>query len=301
MATETRELVGGEALFELLCRNWLLVNPLDPAYDDYFQGLNSVLDRSHLGTFHQRVGQFLGIKLRLKDERWRWWHDQKFTSDGLSLKEGPYKEIQERFVDDYFCRNPLKNKRVLDFACGNGFYTRKFASMGAKVLGIDTSEELIGIATRIHGELAEFSHVQSIEEEYNLLARLNGEFDAIFMQDVLLLLVNPEDGSASLDITQLLKLLRQSLKNGGSLYLMEPNATFWLASYYGDSGRPYAIVTEYMNRLFNVMPILPVIIDVMSKAGLALIEYEHPRPPQDTKSLKSNEFPSWDFMRFVPL
>ena len=37
----------------------------------------------------------------------------------------------------------LKGKKVLDIGCGNGYFTAQMAKQGAKVIGIDTSEEWI--------------------------------------------------------------------------------------------------------------------------------------------------------------
>lgn len=42
--------------------------------------------------------------------------------------------------------NIRKNERVLDLACGEGFFSREFHSRGAKVTGVDISEKLITIA-----------------------------------------------------------------------------------------------------------------------------------------------------------
>jgi len=40
----------------------------------------------------------------------------------------------------------VKDKRILDVACGQGFFCREFARLGAKVIGVDISAELIKIA-----------------------------------------------------------------------------------------------------------------------------------------------------------
>ena len=42
--------------------------------------------------------------------------------------------------------NPKKDENILDIACGQGVFSRKLASFGAKVTGIDASEKLIAIA-----------------------------------------------------------------------------------------------------------------------------------------------------------
>ncbi|MEP1208411.1 MAG: class I SAM-dependent methyltransferase [Rhizobiaceae bacterium] len=42
----------------------------------------------------------------------------------------------------------LHGKRVLDFGCGEGFYSRRLARLGAEVVGIDFSTKMISIAKR---------------------------------------------------------------------------------------------------------------------------------------------------------
>ena len=41
-----------------------------------------------------------------------------------------------------------KGLRVLDLACGQGFFTRAFELEGAEVAGVDISSELIGLAQK---------------------------------------------------------------------------------------------------------------------------------------------------------
>ncbi|MDD4975382.1 MAG: hypothetical protein PHY93_13570, partial [Bacteriovorax sp.] len=97
---------------------------------------------------------------------------------------------------------------------------------------------------------------------------------------------------------------RRLLRPGGSLCAMEPNPSFWLANRYGDSAKPYAIVTEYRNSVFNVAPTLDRLLPVMGKAGLALKDLQHPAPVKSHSSEKYGyqaEFPIWDFFVFVPV
>ncbi len=40
----------------------------------------------------------------------------------------------------------IQNLKILDLACGDGFYTRMIKEMGAEITGIDISEEMIKLA-----------------------------------------------------------------------------------------------------------------------------------------------------------
>lgn len=47
-----------------------------------------------------------------------------------------------------------KGMRILDLACGQGFFSRKFAALGAAVAGSDISKELIAAATKRSPKIA---------------------------------------------------------------------------------------------------------------------------------------------------
>ena len=51
---------------------------------------------------------------------------------------------------------PARGDKILDLACGNGFFSGEFAAAGAEVLGVDISPELIGIAEKKHGSGVRF-------------------------------------------------------------------------------------------------------------------------------------------------
>ena len=288
--------LSGLELFNLLIRRWLLVKEDLEDYRLYLKVLISPLDRNHLGSFHQRVGQYLTIEKRIGAERWRWWHDQKFTKDGKKVNSGPYQDIQEEYFDKYFNSEKLNGKKVLDFGCGNGFYSNKLANLGAEVTAIDTSEDLINIAKNNCSKDINFIH---IDPNQKLEDVLNSNYDLIFMQDVLLILMKPENGKELENLDSLLSSLRRLLVKGGKLYTMEPNAVFWLAGRYGDSNNPYAVVTEYQNQVFNVVPTLPEVISKMSNSGFALIEYQHPKSNIGDQYV--NNFCIWDFMCFIAI
>lgn len=48
--------------------------------------------------------------------------------------------------------NLRDGQRLLDLACGQGFFAREFAKAGASVIGVDTSETLIAIARKRGGD-----------------------------------------------------------------------------------------------------------------------------------------------------
>lgn len=292
--------VSGAGLFRLLCTRRLLTARDGRAYTDYLQPLVSVLDPAHLGTFNDRVGRYLIRDLRLK-QSWRWWHDQKFTPDGLGIRPGPYKFVHEYFFDQYFGAKDLKGARVFDFACGNGHFAARFARLGAHVVGLDTAPELIDLANKNHGAIARFEWVDKPENvNAALAAHPPGSFDIVYMGDVFLILAMLPDAEAV--VSGLLAQFKRLLAPGGRIYMLEPSGIFWLASRLGPVGAPMVVLTEYRKMLHNVAPTFDRVCGLMTQGGFALVEYVHPHasPEADpvTKAF-ADRFPMWDFSAWM--
>jgi len=81
-----------------------------------------------------------------------------------------------------------KGEKVLDLACGQGYFAREFAKVGAQVVGADISKELIVQAQKLGGDIA--YHVAPADK---LAFAKDGEFDAVVC---VLALQNIEDLAA---------------------------------------------------------------------------------------------------------
>lgn len=101
----------------------------------------------------------------------------------------------------------LKNgASVLDVGCGGGTKSNYLASKGLDVLGIDFSDNMIGIASR------EVPNARFLVMDIKEIENLNENFDGIFMQAVLLHVPKNEvDGVLRKAVTK--------LNPGGSLYI----------------------------------------------------------------------------------
>jgi SAM-dependent methyltransferase len=262
----------------------------------------NLLDQDRLGSFHQRVGQFvlLGLKER---EPWRAWQNQKFSKDGLRLIGENYRQVQEPFFNKRFTDQDLSGKRILDFGCGNGYFSAKFADAGASVIALDSSGELMTLAKKNYGLRKELDFVlaETIPDSIKYLNSISAKsIDLIYLQDTLLLLLNPESGLRSDTLSELFQAFKRVLSVNGELAAMEPNAIFWLAGRYGDHDAPYVVVTEYRNHIFNVVPNLGEMLAPLAKAGFGLVEYSHPEHTDPTHGdyKYAKEFPIWDFLKF---
>lgn len=79
----------------------------------------------------------------------------------------------------------LKNKKILEFGCGSGYWTRIFAKKGAKCVGIDSSKEQIEIARM--AETKKPLRIKYVNGDITNLNRMkSSQFDIVFIEYVLL-------------------------------------------------------------------------------------------------------------------
>lgn len=92
---------------------------------------------------------------------------------------------------------PRPEELILDLGCGDGALTEKIAAHGARVVGIDTSKDLLA-AARERGLDARFIDAQQLP--------FQAEFDAVFSNAALHWMKRPDD---------VLRGVRQALRTGG--------------------------------------------------------------------------------------
>ncbi len=298
-------LYSGEQLFDLLVDEAILIKEKKDA-EMRCSKLDSLFDQKNLGTFHERVGQYVLLGLKEK-EPWRAWQNQKFTKNGKELIGNNYKQIQKPFFDNFFKNKNINGLSILDFGCGNGYFSNKLADLGANVTAMDMSKELLNLGIKNYKKNTSklnFLLVSDINNTISTLKKIKrNSVDIIYLQDTLLLLMNPENGLKNKDLHKLISTFKEILSDDGEIFAMEPNAIFWLSSRYGDDAKPFTIITEYRNQVFNVVPTIGEFISLFSNAGFGLSSLCHP-PHTDNKHedfAYINEFPVWDFMTFKKL
>lgn len=76
----------------------------------------------------------------------------------------------------------LKGKFVLDFGCGDGFYSVRFADVGAtEVIGLDSSQAFIDLANNMHAR----KNIRYVCADGNSLPFYEGQFDFVFANFVI--------------------------------------------------------------------------------------------------------------------
>ena len=122
-------------------------------------------------------------------------------------------QIDQHWQCDECTRSPLTGKTALDVGCGAGLLTEPLARLGATVVGLDASPELIEIA-RDHAAQSGLA----IDYRSGELAELNGTFDLITCMEVIEHVADP---------AAFVRALSRRLAPGGLLILSTPNATAW--------------------------------------------------------------------------
>ena len=270
---EGAEPISADDALTLARRLMLLVDDRE-RYHEYLNGRRlNVIDRAHHGNVHQRVGEYVLMRLRRSsvDE---WWAEQKFTEDRREPRPGLYRDVQWRFATGYYAEAGLEGERILDFGCGPGLFARLFARHGASVLGLDINSAHLETARRLAGEdgLGERCAFRelALPVQEGLAPLREERFDRIFLSDVLMFYFHPYDPSLELDPVDLIRRLAGLLAPGGRIEILEPNGVFWQQPWLGSAERPYTILTEYRNRHYGVTPTLEQISRTAEAAGLAI-------------------------------
>ncbi|MFA6095953.1 MAG: class I SAM-dependent methyltransferase [Candidatus Paceibacterota bacterium] len=135
--------------------------------------------------------------------------------------------------------SPGKGMRILDIACGQGFFSHAFAAAGARVTGADISPELVEIARVRAGHNEEF-HVAPADH-LDMLS--SGTYDAA---TIVLALQNIER------MTDTLREAARLVKKGGKLVIALNHPAFRIPAHSAwgfdeASGARYRRVDEYLS------------------------------------------------------
>lgn len=103
---------------------------------------------------------------------------------------------------------------ILDLACGQGFFAREFSKVGAKVIGVDASQELIDFARKHRSNLTIKYHVS---EAHKLNFLQNNSIDKVL---IVLSLQNIEN------VQEVIKEISRVLRSKGKLYMVLNHPAF---------------------------------------------------------------------------
>jgi SAM-dependent methyltransferase len=295
-----RELVLDRAtLLTKLKAHFIIVDD-DAAYRLRFQPKRNVLDGERFGNFHQQHGRHMVLVNRVDPAAW--WMKQKFTPDRRSVRSDTlYGAVQWTFLERFSAERVQSGMEIVDLGCGTGVYANLIARRGAKVLGVDPSDEYLAVARANAAPGARFETMK-IGEPGGLDAIASGSVDMVLMSDALLFYFVPFYPGQKADIQILLGDIRRMLKPGGMFISLEPHAAFYLTPWLGSADRPFTIMTEYLHKWFGVVPPLSQMIRAFAEAGFAVTALEEIGPSDAFKAIDprgyafAHEFPLWQFI-----
>ncbi|AFW95480.1 methyltransferase [Anabaena sp. 90] len=147
--------------------------------------------------------------------------------DSIAKEYKESKELPMRLhIEAYTYFNMLGNlaeKSILDLACGEGFYTRKFKDQGAaKVVGVDISQKMIELARE--EETRKFQNIEYILGDVLELGEI-GSFDLVVASYLL------NYARSSEELLKMCKSIFANLKSGGRFVTINSNPSQAPVSY----------------------------------------------------------------------
>tara|TARA_B100000963_G_scaffold264724_1_gene232893 strand:- start:5842 stop:6945 length:1104 start_codon:yes stop_codon:yes gene_type:complete len=252
----------------------------------------SFFDNKHLGNFHQQIGEYVLKTFKKNSEDW--WIYQKFNKSLDKTLDNAYSWVQEVFLKSYFNNSMMKNKKVLDFGCGVGYYSNYFAPLASSVDSVDPSEHYISLAKKkfnTHENLNFFVAKFETDSDFKSIGQ---KYDYIFLIDVFLYFFVPYK-SLSLSPAELLKQLKSKLYKNGKIFIIDPHGSFHLQPWFNKQ-TPFLISTEYATKKYRVTPTLEEMSKAIEESGLTISkirELKYNGNDSDKKFYK--EFPFWWF------
>ncbi|MBY0328787.1 methyltransferase domain-containing protein [Patescibacteria group bacterium] len=139
--------------------------------------------------------------------------------------------------------------RVLDVACGQGYFARLIAEMGTTVVGVDSSSELIELAARI----AQTNESYRVGDAEKLPTMKLGTFDAVFS---VLAFENIKN------ISKVLEGMNDCLKNAGKVVLVLLHPAFRIPQhsdwgYDMKAGIQYRKTQKYLSEVAIPIELTP--------------------------------------------
>lgn len=194
---------------------------------------------------------------------------KKYTEE---QEQSEYVESNKRVVKARF--QELTGQKVLDLGCGYGYYTDYFYSIGADVLGVDGSANMIEIA-RTRYKNCSFE-ICDITEKFPFA---NESFDLIFCNQVLMDVEN---------IEKVFSECHRVLKPNGIFYYSIVHPAFYDSQWLKDKKgfcyaktissyiEPYSFTNEFWGKTEHFHRSLAYYLNTAAEQGFVLRRVEEP-------------------------
>ncbi|MBN1943461.1 MAG: class I SAM-dependent methyltransferase [Phycisphaerae bacterium] len=253
------------------------------------------------GTFFEQIGTEALYHRVVPTE---WWTKQKFADDGRSIRQTPYRYIEETFLDAYFAEN-FSNLDVLEIGSGTGYFTRKMACHARSAVGMDYNPDYIAQARDLYPPEENSNLAFEVGDILDLSKGSgnihNRQFDRVILIDTFLFLFDPSYQPQLVENRgRVMQNIKKLLKPDGRLLIMDPHP-FWLTPWIGGETHPVGILTEYRHRHFKVVPTLEEMTNLMCENGYRIVRILEPPIHPDYKTISPRayafmeQFPQWWF------
>ncbi len=158
------------------------------------------------------------------------WFKMKFYDDVSDIRpesRAYYKYCVENFVTQFFAKEEISGKTILDLGCGPGYFSKILAQRGAHITGIDRSAFLISKANelkqRIGLENVEFLQGDFLDFAKNMSSE---KFDYIVAIDTIVSFDYRRQMHNHKDFTQALSEIRRVMKDESRFFIIEAHPFF---------------------------------------------------------------------------
>ena len=158
------------------------------------------------------------------------WFKMKFYDDVSDIRPESrtyYKYCVENFVTQFFTKEKISRKKILDFGCGPGYFSKILAQHGAHITGIDRSAFLIDKANELKQRIG-LENVEFLEGDFLDFAKNmpSEKFDYIVAIDTIVSFDYCRQTHNHKDFTQVLSEIRRVLKDEGRFFVIEAHPFF---------------------------------------------------------------------------
>lgn len=163
------------------------------------------------------------------------WNSNAELWDSVMGEEGNdfFQKLQFPFILEYLDVDEnygLNSRKILDISCGNGILSRKFANLGANVIGLDFSRELIRLAKLYEPKVSNLKYyLADVTKREQLKSWMDNSFDHAVCNMALFDISNIEVLIASLPKiikpggSFIFSLLHPSFNNSSTVKIIEEN------------------------------------------------------------------------------
>ena len=158
------------------------------------------------------------------------WFKKKFCDDLSDIRpesRNYYKYCVNNFVTNFFSKDRISGKKILDFGCGPGYYSAILAQRGSYVIGIDRSAFLIHKANELKQKLG-LKNVDFIQGDFLDFAAnvMPKEFDYIIAVDTIVSFDYSRQKHNHEEFSQALSRINRILKDRGRFFIIEAHPFF---------------------------------------------------------------------------